>query len=92
MENNRWYCVEQFVRLNKPGAADGILRGWVDGQLAFEKTDIRFRSVDTLKIEDVWINFYLGGTWTSEAEYHVCIDEVAISTSPIGPLRRKAEE
>ena len=87
LENNRWYCIEQHVQLNTPGEADGILRGWVDGQLAFEKTEIRFRSVDALKIEDIWINFYLGGTWTSEAEHHVYIDEVAISKEPIGPLR-----
>lgn len=87
LENNRWYCIEQYVKLNAPGEADGILRGWVDGQLAFEKTDIRFRSVDALKIEDVWVNFYLGGTWTSESEHHVYIDEVLISKGPIGPVR-----
>lgn len=91
LENNRWYCIEQYARLNTPGQPDGILRAWVDGRLAFEKTDIRFRSVDTLKIEDVWINFYLGGTWTSEAEHHVYIDDVVISKNPIGPLRRTSD-
>lgn len=53
LENNRWYCVEQHVRLNTPGLPDGVLRGWVDGRLAFEKTDMRFRAVDRLKIEAV---------------------------------------
>lgn len=86
LENNRWYCIEQYAKLNQPGEADGVLRGWVDGELAFEKADIRFRSVDKLKIETIWINFYLGGTWNSESEHHVYVDDVVISKSPIGPL------
>lgn len=86
LENNRWYCVEQYVKLNTPGQPDGVLRGWVDGRLAFEKTDVRFRAVDTLKIEAVWINVYLGGTWTAERDHHLYLDEIAISKGPIGPL------
>jgi hypothetical protein len=92
LANNRWYCIQQYVKLNTPGVADGILRGWVDGELAYEKTDIRFRSTDRLKIETVWINFYLGGTWTSESEHHAYIDEVVISKEPIGPLSTMASD
>ena len=46
-----WYCIEQYAQMNTPGVNDGILRAWVDGRLAFEKTDIRLRDVTTLKIE-----------------------------------------
>ena len=88
LQNNRWYCIEQYVKLNTPGQPNGILRGWVDGGLAFEKTDIRFRAVDRLKIESVWINVYLGGTWTAERDHHLYLDEVVISKQPIGPLGR----
>lgn len=84
--NNRWYCIEQHVRLNTLGQRDGILQGWVDGHLAFERTDIRFREVDTLKIESVWLNVYLGGLWTSASDHHLYLDEVVISKRPIGPL------
>jgi hypothetical protein len=88
LENNRWYCIEQQVKLNTPGKADGVMRGWVDGNLAFEKTDVRMRSVDALKIEMVWLNIYYGGTWTSPADAHVYIDELVISREPIG-VRKK---
>jgi hypothetical protein len=88
LENNRWYCIEQYAKLNTPGKADGILRAWVDGRPAFEKAELRFRSVDELKIEAVWINFYLGGTWSSETTHHAYIDDVAISKAPIGPSKR----
>src|SRR5690606_19842038 len=48
LQHGRWYCVEQYCKLNTPapsgdtsatdgrGARNGILRGWIDGQLAFE--------------------------------------------------------
>lgn len=56
LENNRWYAIEQYVKLNTSGRNDGILRGWVNGALAFEKTDVRMRDVDALKVESVWLN------------------------------------
>jgi hypothetical protein len=87
LENNRWYCIEEHVKLNTPGVSDGALRAWVDGRPAFEKTDVRFRAVDTLKIESVWINVYLGGTWSAERDHHLFIDDVVISIGPIGPSR-----
>ncbi len=86
LENNRWYCVEQYAKMNTPGCNDGILRGWVDGKLAFEKTDVRMRDVDSLKIECVWLNVYLGGTWTSNREHHLYIDNVVIARRYIGPV------
>ncbi len=87
LQNNRWYCIEQYVKLNTPGQADGILRGWVDRRVAFEKTDIRFRSTDALKVENVWINVYLGGKWSAQSDHHLYIDEVVISEHPIGLLK-----
>jgi len=86
LENNRWYCIEQHVKLNTPGQADGVLQGRVDGWLAWEKTDVRFRPVDKLKIEAVWINVYLGGTWTAERDHHLYLDEIVIAKRPIGSL------
>jgi len=86
LENNRWYCIEQYVKLNTPGRADGVLRGWVDERPAFEKSDVRLRTVDKLKIEAVWINVYLGGSWAAESEHHLYIDEVVISKRPVGKL------
>jgi hypothetical protein len=77
------------VKLNTPGQPDGVLRGWVDGRLAFEKTDVRFRAVDRLKIEAVGINVHLGGTWAAEQDHHLYLDEIVISKQPIGPLGRE---
>jgi hypothetical protein len=88
LKNNRWYAVEHYAKLNTPGRNDGILRAWIDGKPAFEKTDIRFRDVADLKIEIVWMNVYQGGTLPAKADNHAYIDDVAIARQYIGPAAR----
>ncbi len=89
LENNRWYCIEQQVKMNTPGQNDGILRGWVDGQLAFERTDVRMRDVADLKIESIWINLYHGGTWVAQSEDHLYLDNIVIARGYVGPLQQR---
>jgi len=86
LENNRWYCIEQYVRMNTPRKNDGILRGWVDGRLAFEKTNVRMRDISDLKIQCIWINLYHGGTWTADSNDHLFIDNIVIARRYIGPM------
>ncbi len=86
LARNRWYCIEQYVRLNRPGAADGVIRVWMDGRLAMERSDIRYRSVERLHVEDAWLNVYHGGAAVSPHNQHLYIDNVVIAKSYIGPL------
>jgi len=86
LPRNQWYCIEQYLSMNAPSANDGVLRAWVDGRLAFEKTDFSFRTVDTLLIEEIWMNIYHGGTAVSPYDQHLYIDNVVIATSYIGPM------
>lgn len=79
LRHERWYCVEQYVRLNTPGKADGVLRLWVDDRLAYEKTDLRFRDTAALKIERYWANFYYGGSWTPPDDMYVYLDNLVLS-------------
>ena len=86
VQRNRWYCIEQYIKLNTPAAKNGIMRVWVDGQLAFEKTDIRMRDIVSLKIEYVWMNVYHGGTATAPRDMHLFIDNVVIARRYVGPM------
>ena len=88
LKNEQWYCIETYVKMNTPGKNDGILRGWVDGQLAMEKTDLRFRDIPDLKIESFWVNLYYGGKWASPQDMDVYFDNVALSHQPIGPIKK----
>ena len=86
LQKDRWYCIETYVKMNTPQKKDGILRGWVNGQLAMEKTDLRFRYVPKLKVEQFWMNLYYGGTWVAPHDMHVYFDNVALSTRRVGPM------
>ena len=88
LEKNRWYSVEQYVRLNTPGNEDGVLRAWIDGHLVFERENIRFRDVSDLKIESIWMNVYHGGTSRAPADMTLYIDNLVVAQDYIGPMRR----
>jgi hypothetical protein len=93
LEHGKWYSVEMHCKLNTPGQPgelgknDGILEGWIDGRLALRRTDIRFRDVDALKIEEIWVNVYHGGeTPVPREDIHLYLDNMVIARKPIGPV------
>ena len=86
LERNRWYSIEQHIRLNTPGLRDGIVRAWVDGRLVFERNDVRMRTVPELKIESVWFNVYHGGTLPAPRDMHLYIDNVVVARRYVGPM------
>jgi hypothetical protein len=86
LEKNRWYSVEQYLKMNTPGENDGVMRAWVDGRLAWEKMDWRWRDIDSLKIERIWMNVYHGGTAPVQQDVHLYIDNVVIAKQYIGPM------
>ncbi len=85
LETGRWYCIEQQVVMNSPGSADGILRGWIDGQLAYENTSVQYRNSPLLHIEKAWLNVYHGGTMPAPRDLPVYLDDVVVATEYIGP-------
>ena len=62
------------------------MRVWIDGRLAWEKTDWRWRHIPDLKIEEIWMNVYHGGTAPVGQDVHLYIDNVVIADEYIGPL------
>ncbi len=54
LPTERWVNLEQEISLNSPGQQDGTLRVWVDGDLVFEKNDIRFRNKTTTGLLGVY--------------------------------------
>ena len=87
LQRNRWYSLEQQVKLNTPGKSDGVLRAWVDGILAYENTAINYRKTADLKIEKVWMNVYHGGMTKVEKDIHLYIDNVVVARNYIGPIK-----
>lgn len=88
--NERWYSVEQYIKLNTPGQHDGVLRAWIDGALVAERTGISFRTVPDLRVESLWLNVYHGGTAKSPRDMSLYIDNLVIARSYIGPMKEAA--
>ncbi len=86
LEKNRWYCVEMYIKLNTPKKNDGILRGWIDGDPAYERTNLRFRDTPDLKIETIWLNLYHGGSPAAPSDQVMFIDNIVIAREYIGPM------
>lgn len=83
-ELGRWYCYELMLRANTPGASDGRITVWIDGEIAADFPNLRVRDVDALTIDRFNLSFHAGRNPTGETFKQY--DNVVAATSYIGPL------
>lgn len=81
-ERGRWHCHEFLVQANTPGQRDGRVAFWIDGRLAADFPNLRFRSVDALKLNRVSVGMYES---RNNGLHRVWIDDVVVATAYIGP-------
>ena len=81
-ERDRWYCYELMLQANTPGERDGRVAFWVDGKLAGDFANLRYRSVAELKINNVVLNSYSSRRHDNKVHWY---DDVVVATSYIGP-------
>jgi len=77
LQRGRWYTLESYIKVNTPGVANGIMRAWVDGVQVLEKTNVMWRTVDTLKLDGVFFTFGYGGgsdIWNSPEDQYNYFD------------------
>jgi hypothetical protein len=92
-KDERWHCVEACFKLNTLDLAsdrpnrDGIVRGWFDGRLVIEHTDVILRSTDfpNMKFNHFLLAPYFGPGLLPHAQ-KLWIDELAVGTQPLGPV------
>ncbi|MDZ4686848.1 MAG: hypothetical protein SH850_17380 [Planctomycetaceae bacterium] len=91
-EDAEWHSVEVLYKLNtldlaadKPNR-DGIVRGWFDGQLVIDHTDIILRSTDfpRMKFNQFLITPYFGPGLLPHAQT-LWLDEVTVGTERVKP-------
>lgn len=91
--DDQWHCIEAYFKLNsldfKNDAPnkDGIVRGWFDGKIVIEYTDVVLRSTDfpAMKFNQFLIAPYFGPGLLHNAQ-KLWIDELEIYGQPIAPL------
>jgi hypothetical protein len=65
----QWRTVTQRVVLNTPGQANGIVEGFLDGELVAQKTDMDFRNANDQYISTLLFANFLGGSGEDPADY-----------------------
>ena len=84
-ERGRWYCFEYMLKANTPGQRDGRVACWVDGKLIADFPNLRFRDVETLKIDRFSVGLFIANNRLRENKKWY--DDVVAATSYIGPQR-----
>lgn len=81
IQMDEWNEIEAHVKVNsyEDGTAnpDGIMRYWINGELAFENTEMRFTTSDDNRIEGVGPMGYVVGNGTGSLyydEHDICLD------------------
>ncbi|MDB2686497.1 hypothetical protein N9Y42_04740 [Mariniblastus sp.] len=76
-----WYQITQRVVMNTPGVSDGVIQVWLDGVLVHDQTDVLFRTVDDLKIDQVYFSTFFGGGegWETTKDETVFFDDFEVS-------------
>lgn len=78
LETGTWYRIDNYIRMNTPGEYDGVLRGWIDGEVAIDLVSMRFRDVPDLRVEEFWFDCYWGGSWRSPTNNYVYFDDLSL--------------
>jgi len=79
----KWHCVETHVRLNDPGASNGVFELWVDGELDGKREWLNWVGVS----RDYGINvIFVENYWNDGAPVEESreIDNLVVSTGRIG--------
>lgn len=84
LSTGEWHRIDQFVRMNTPGDHDGVLRGWVDGQIALDRDGLLFRGSDAedVRVQEFVNTVYFGGQWASPVDNALYFDDLEIRTGP----------
>jgi len=86
-EPGTWHRIENYIKINTPGQYDGIIKGWFDGELALERTGMRFRTVDTWAVNSFFFQTHFGGSgseWEPKTDQYIYFDEFVVSTERLG--------
>jgi hypothetical protein len=83
-ELDRWYCWEYMVQANTVGERDGRIAIWLDGALVADFHNLRFRDIDSLKIDRFGLAFHIGQN--PNGATRKWYDNLVVAESYIGPL------
>jgi hypothetical protein len=82
-----WQAIEMRVRLNTPGASDGLVEGWLDGQKVASIARISLREVPTLHVDGAAFDaFFHGAKAAPRRNVEATFDNMVVSSQYVGPV------
>ncbi len=86
----KWHCIEQYVKLNTVGQADGKCYTWFDGNLCMKNDTLVYRTADTPKNKEIGGSFHCfyggsGAVWAPPYDTYMQFDNIVIATDYVGP-------
>lgn len=84
-EAGRWYTIEQYVRLNTIGQADGVGKVWINGRLTWQSSTVRYRNDPKSRMNQLHINIYHGGMNPVKAPIHYRVAGIVVAKAYLGP-------
>ncbi|GEM_PF-432848 len=81
-ESGRWYTITNRIVMNTPGKHNGIVQTWIDEELVLNRSNMRFRDVDTLGIDQMSISTFFGGcddSWAPSSNQYIWFDDFQLS-------------
>ena len=97
LRKEQWYCIDIRVRQNSMSGTqdalgnyatanpDGVYQAWINGYLAYSRTDYRWRRHLEMGVQGLWLDVYHGGVPVSPSTMHYRIDRVSVAKVYIGP-------
>lgn len=81
IQPENWYVITQRIVMNNTGMHDGLVEGYIDNKLLARKTGIRFRDVEELAIDKIFMaNFFGGSGSPPETDVNICFDDFCVYT------------
>jgi hypothetical protein len=82
-----WHRVQHRIRMNTPGAHDGMLQAWFDGALALDEPAFLYRvATESFGIDALYFSTFFGGSdasWAPSAAQIIDFDDFVISEAPM---------
>lgn len=82
-----WVEMQQHVRLNTPGRADGLVEVWLNGVQVFAQTGLTFRSTLSLRVDGLFFSTFFGGgdaSWATPRDQYAEFAGFTVDTRPPG--------
>ena len=87
LEDDKWYTIRQYIKLNTPGRDNGVVKMWIDGDLVMNNSQMNIRKTSNrnLKINALVMNTYRGGNrtdrvWQSPRTEYTFFDDFKVWT------------